>query len=373
MKIDVITTKKEFEAIRERWGALLANSGGNIFQTWEWQWSWWKYYARDKKLYILVATEKDLVGIAPFCLSKSYYGLPIKVLSLLGTGPSDYGGFIVLPEKKERFIEELLKHLSTTYVNWDVVDLQQLPEDLPYVDLFKSLIKGSGFGEVGLFQDDSLTLSLPSNWDELAGTLSKKFRHNLSYCSRRIFKEHKVDIYNLNERADDVVFGMNVLFNLHQKRWRARKLPGLFWSKRYRAFHSDIASHFYKKGWLALYLLKLDDEAAASLYGFEYDGRFYYYLGGFDPRWEHLSIGTFLTGEAIRDSIAKKFSYFDFLRGGEKYKLKWRAVSHKNMRFLICKENGCLKTAVLPPRLAMQLLDCETEVLRKAKNKLRKV
>ncbi|MDO8885892.1 GNAT family N-acetyltransferase [Candidatus Oleimmundimicrobium sp.] len=373
MKIDVITTKKEFEAIKEKWDALLANSSGSIFQTWEWQWVWWKHYAKDKKLFILVATEKDLIGIAPFYLSRSYYGLPIKVLSFLGTGPSDYGDFIVLPGKEEKFIKGLFKYLSTTNVDWDIVDLQQLLEDSPCINPLRASIKEGGLNGLELFQESSFALLLPSSRDELMGTLSKKFRYNLNYYPRRLFKQYKVDSYNLNDRADDITFGMNLFFDLHQKRWQKKKLPGLFWNKRYRDFHSDIAALFHKKGWLALYFLKLDDEMAASLYGFKYNNCFYYYLSGFDPRWERFSVGTFIVSEAIRDSITKKLSCFDFLRGTEEYKLKWGAASHSNMRFLLCKKDGYLKGAPLLSRPIMQFLSYETKFARKAKERLRRL
>jgi len=372
VKIDIITTNDEFENIKEEWDDLLVRSGGNIFQTWEWQWTWWKHYSKGKRLFILIGREGGVVGIAPFYLSKSHFGLPVKVLSFLGTGPSDYGGIIVLPKRKEEFIKRALSYISSFSNAWDIIDMQQLPENSSCTRFPEGLFKEDGFRYLKLFQDSLPALLLPSTWDEFTSRLSKKFRYNLGYYSRSIRKAHEVDIYSLSEGIKDISCEMNIFFDLHQKRWRAKKLPGLFWSKRYRDFHLDVADRFCKKGWLALYFLKLDGEVAASLYGFKYNNCFYYYLGGFNPQWNHLSVGTILTGEVIHDSISEKLSYFDFLRGDEDYKFKWGAVPRKNFRLLFYKEE-CSNRICSITNLTMKLLNCENELYKEAKKKLRAI
>ncbi|HDP70628.1 MAG TPA: GNAT family N-acetyltransferase [Actinobacteria bacterium] len=368
MKIDVITTEEEFKNIRKEWSDLLDGVCSSIFQTWEWQWTWWKHYRKGKNLFILTARENELIGIAPFYLSNSYLGLPIKVVSFLGTGPSDYGGFIVLQEKEEEFIETILAYLSASAWDWDVMDLHQIPQDLINVDHLEGLDKSFEYFKHS--QDNSLVLTLPCGWDDYLKGLNSKFRYNLNYNSRRIQKICGANMYDVSEREEDISCGMNIFFDLHQKRWKSKKLPGLFWNKRYKDFHMDVAHYFNKKGWLALYFLTLDDGPIASLYGFRYNDCFYYYLGGYDPCWGRLSPGTVLTGEAIRDSITKGLSRFDFLRGMEKYKLKWGAVAHKNMRLLLCKKTNSLNIHSLSA-LSVRALGYENEILMKAKERLR--
>ena len=41
--IQIITTPEEFQALAQKWHALVLASGTNLpFQTWEWSNSWWR-------------------------------------------------------------------------------------------------------------------------------------------------------------------------------------------------------------------------------------------------------------------------------------------------------------------------------------------
>ena len=64
----------------------------------------------------------------------------------------------------------------------------------------------------------------------------------------------------------------------------------------------------------------------AALYGFHHATRTYYYLGGFDPEFKQYSPGTILIAHAIAEAIREGATEFDFLRGREDYKYRWRAV-----------------------------------------------
>ena len=74
---------------------------------------------------------------------------------------------------------------------------------------------------------------------------------------------------------------------------------------------------------MKLYFLNYENEPIASLYGFKYDDKLYYYQSGFDSNWERFSLGTVLFGYAIKDSINEGLKEFHFLRGEEQYKSRW--------------------------------------------------
>ena len=119
---------------------------------------------------------------------------------------------------------------------------------------------------------------------------------------------------------------MTALFDLHQKRWNARWLPGVLGSARVQALSSrHRAGVSGERGWLRLHLLTIDGTIRAVLYCFAYGGRTFYYLGGFAPDMGKYSLGTLLTGRAIRQAIEEGCAEFDFLRGDEPYKYKLAA------------------------------------------------
>jgi len=45
------------------------------------------------------------------------------------------------------------------------------------------------------------------------------------------------------------------------------------------------------RDWLRLFVLRFDGKPAASLYGFRYNGVFYFYQSGFDPVYGKHSVG----------------------------------------------------------------------------------
>jgi CelD/BcsL family acetyltransferase involved in cellulose biosynthesis len=83
------------------------------------------------------------------------------------------------------------------------------------------------------------------------------------------------------------------LFRLHAARWNGR-LRGL------ESFHAEVALGFLREGMLrGLTVLRLDGRAIAAVYAFATRGRTWFYLSGFDPRFEKLSPGTVAVGNAI--------------------------------------------------------------------------
>jgi CelD/BcsL family acetyltransferase involved in cellulose biosynthesis len=59
------------------------------------------------------------------------------------------------------------------------------------------------------------------------------------------------------------------------------------------------------------------------LYGFLYNGVFYFYQAGFDPRFSEYGVGLVLMGLAIQRAIEEGAREYDLLHGAERYKFLW--------------------------------------------------
>ena len=77
------------------------------------------------------------------------------------------------------------------------------------------------------------------------------------------------------------------------------------------------------RGWLRMYLMHIGGEAAAVMYGFAYDGRFYFYQHGFDDQYRDRSIGLVLMALTVRAALDERMHTFDLLWGAETYKGLW--------------------------------------------------
>src|SRR5437588_85243 len=132
-----------------------------------------------------------------------------------------------------------------------------------------------------------------------------------------------------SETLDDL---LTSFFELHAARWKRRDLPGVLADDTTQQFHRDAARRMLDAGMLRMYAIRCDDRVVAVFYGFALNGIVYYYLSGYDPELEKLSIGTILVAHAVEQAVRDGATAFDFLRGAEEYKYAWGATDRMNSR-----------------------------------------
>jgi CelD/BcsL family acetyltransferase involved in cellulose biosynthesis len=335
-------------AMRDDWNDLVDRSvNATIYQSWEWNDAWWKWFGRGKKLCLLLVREHGvLVGIAPFYVSR-HLKLPLRRMAFLGTGPSDYLDIIVQVDKSDQITLAVLEHLMQSGY-FDMADFQQLRPASPLLQHIDFLQHSHGFPgrSVVIPGEPCPYLPLPVHWEEYEDSLGKKMRSNLRYHERLLARSFSsVEITLTNEER--LTADMEATFTLHQERWNARLLPGALRSRKIRDFHLDVARRFLSRGWLRLRTIRLDGRAVASLYCFLFGRRYYYYLGGFAPELARFSLGTILTARAIKDAIEEKCTEFDFLRGAEPYKYRWQPEERVNSRLLLVRPKSIRSSMLL--------------------------
>jgi CelD/BcsL family acetyltransferase involved in cellulose biosynthesis len=226
----------------------------------------------------------------------------------MGTGPSDYlhplarGGHE--PEVAQA-LEPALRELSGV----DLLDLHGLREDQPLASMTTD------------DQARCLVLDLPPTYDAFLASLGKSLRYDVRRLDKSPFKEGAatIDTYP----PGDIREGMDVLLELHRARWRAKRLPGAFVG-RLVPFQRTWAAEAARRGWLWLSVLRLKGEPIGALYAMTVGKQVFYYQAGFAPTEGSISPGTLLVAHTVRRAIEEGKSRFDFLRGDEDYKRRWK-------------------------------------------------
>jgi CelD/BcsL family acetyltransferase involved in cellulose biosynthesis len=346
--VEELTRPERFEALRPEWDALVARSDGSLFQTWEWQWSWWRHFGRGQLCLLTARREGALVGVAPLMLGR-YLGVPLRRLQFIGTLGTDYLDLVLAREEAAALAPRFLEEIVARRDRWDLVDLQQLRP----CSLLATATVLPPCHTLRVPQERCPYVTLPETWDEFTGSLGKSLRKNIGYYRRLMEREHAFEIETVaNGRLPEA---MEEFFALHQARWRRRRLPGAFAGRRTRRFHHEVAARCLERGWLRLHRLRLDGRTGAVLYCFNHQGKGYYYQGGFEPTLARYSPGTVLTAHAIEDAIRLGAAEFDFLRGDEPYKYAWKAADRENVRLLIWR-------SAFPSRLAPWINRLERQV-----------
>ncbi|MGQ9697530.1 MAG: GNAT family N-acetyltransferase [Armatimonadota bacterium] len=354
LSIAEITDTEGLRNLEPTWRELASVAGScTVFQTYEWNHAWLKHMASGRLWVLTTADGAKTIGIAPFVIRRCY-GLPSRRLQFAATGPSDYLGVLAEPGREAEVWHSVLQHVICRRDLWDVVDLQQIPDTAA----LRSAVDGMrtpGLSVQLRPQAVCPYLPLGGSREAFLAKLGGKTRWNLRYYERVLKRTHDVAMELVP--ACELESEMENLFRLHSARWRARLLPGVLALPAVRQFHRNVALAFAQAGWLRLFRLRLDDATVASLYCFSHNGRGYYYLGGFDPRYARFSIGTLLTGYAIGELAEEGCSEIDFLRGREAYKYRWGCLDRTNLRLTVAKRGVISKLAAWQIRAEQRVAD----------------
>ncbi|HEU4686143.1 MAG TPA: GNAT family N-acetyltransferase [Nitrospira sp.] len=328
LSVAVITDPGRRDGFQAEWSHLLAESGQKcLFLTGEWLLTWWRHFARDRwKLGLLtVRRRKRLLGIAPLFSRPEEWGrLPSwwRTTHFLGSGiiGSDYLDVIVRGGEDESVAAALAEHLER---GRPTLTLTHMPAWGAQAEgLIRELEQSGWVVERSVVERCPYIPLRKHTWDSYAGTLGAEHRYNFQ---RRLKNLHKQGVVTFEavEKEELRREALATLRSLHDRCWEERGGSQAMQSERESAFHEDFSRLALERGWLRLFLLKLNGRPLAALYGFRYGTRFYFYQSGFDPSWRKHSVGLVTMGLAIQQALREGVEEFDLLHGTESYKFLW--------------------------------------------------
>lgn len=328
--LEEVTTTAGLERLRPEWAALWARSErATPFQSPEWLIPWWRQIGEGDLWTLALRHEGRLAGIVPlFIYTKP--GSSVRELYLVGTGTTDYLDALFDREFTRGGTAAVLAHLTAHRHRWDLCDLQELRPGSPLLEAAAP----EGMSETTSISEACPVLPLPATVEELPRRLPDKLVDNLRYYRRRAERMGRVSIEAACRENREELF--EALLDLHRARWATRGLSGVLADESVQRAHREALPGLLAVGVLRMYALRLDDRIVACYYGFmdvrRSRKRAYYYLSGFDPELEKLSLGTLVIAHAVEEAVREGAVEFDFLRGREPYKYLWGARDNLNYR-----------------------------------------
>jgi len=324
--IELIEAVEGFRRLRAEWNELLSSSSSDsLFLTWEWMFTWWKHLGGRRRLSILaLRSAGELIAIAPLALRPPDYGrlAPFRSLEFLGIGSvgSDYLDLIVRAGREHLALPALAEYLARGKV---MLEMAQIRTGFSQALDCAERIKGHGWGLSASRTSVCPYIDLSGqSWDSYLAGLGPAHRANLQRRLRNLARSSEPQFSEAESETERREF-LGHLIDLHNLRRselggsEAFHTPGLL------AFHEEFSALALQRGWLRLYLLRLDRKPAAALYGFRYGRTFYFYQSGFDPAYRKQSVGLVAMGLTIRKALEEGALEFDLLHGDEGYKSLW--------------------------------------------------
>jgi CelD/BcsL family acetyltransferase involved in cellulose biosynthesis len=324
--LEIIDTDKRFKEIREEWMKLSPQSSSEcIFLTWEWLYTWWKHLAGNRKLHILaIRSGVDLIAIAPLASPSTRLSrlAHIRKLEFLGTGSvgSDYLDIIARRGREDEAMDILVDYLLREKF---VLDLKQLVKSRSLAHQLAARLQPEHWNRSEIQTNICPFISLAGHtWTSFQAGLGPKHRYNFHRRLKNLYRDFDAS-FECILSEDQRSAALSTLVALHNERMRERGGSDGLHSSELVGFHEELTRLALVRGWLRLFVLTLNGDKVAALYGFMYGKTFYFYQSGFAPRYSQYSVGLVTMGLAIEAAIEGGAQEFDLLHGNEKYKSLW--------------------------------------------------
>jgi CelD/BcsL family acetyltransferase involved in cellulose biosynthesis len=323
VRVRCLEDEASFAALAIEWNRLHGETAAaSVFNSWLWQYQWWKVYGGAQPLRLLVASQAGkTVGILALYVQRSRaLGREVRLLRPVGTGadtnPDDLGP--VLAARCAREAARALARAAARLPEGDVLLVSDLDPDDCFAEELEQAARRRGPASCGRTERIAY-IDLPGTWEGYLGSLSANRRAEIRRARRRLSAAHQVRFFVWGDAAR-LDAAAHTLADLHRRRWQASGGSESFASAEYLEFHRAIIRSSFARGWLRLYCLEIDGAMAAMTYCYRFRNRVFVMQGGFDPAWAPWKPGTVLLSHAIEHAIGEGNEVFDFLRGEHRYK-----------------------------------------------------
>jgi CelD/BcsL family acetyltransferase involved in cellulose biosynthesis len=341
-----VTLVEDLNAIQAEWRTLCDSDPlAAPFLSCDWLSVWCRHWGADGSPWMLAVRDGErLAGLALFQLS---HRRGLRLLAGLGVGFGDYWDVIAAPEDREEAVAAVATALGQRDCEWDALVVDKLPEG----STTEAALRSAGLRLEHRTRLPSPRIALPETFDAYLAGLSKNRRWRM----RRNLKA--IDSGELTVRTiSDPVELREAL-----ERWQAlrvewwekreREMLGEHGSEQFLAFTQDVVLALIPSERAVVWEVSDREQLIGVTINFLDESTFYYWLWGFDARFEELRPGHTLIAYSIRWSIETGRRYFDFMIGGESYKYDYAPEDHGVLSMIVGNDRLRSRAALGSSRL----------------------
>jgi CelD/BcsL family acetyltransferase involved in cellulose biosynthesis len=301
------------EPIRAAWRRLLSESPGpTFFHSLDWLETYWRHWAGDQRLRLLVVREGDeITGIVPLTVLRE--PSPLGAVRIL-TYPQAYWGSHYGPigPRPAETLRAALGHVADSSRGWDLLDLRFAPSDALDPAATVETMTAAGFPPTSTLVNHTSIIDLPATMDEYLATRTKKWRGNLRRWARRLEEQGEVTLVRYRPLGADAGEAdprwdlYDQCERIARASWQGSSTDGTTLShESIRPFLRDAHVAACRAGAADMSLMYLDGRPLAFLYGYHMAGDVFGMRTGYDPTVARDGIGNLLYTRVIEDSIAR--------------------------------------------------------------------
>ncbi|MEO0293224.1 MAG: GNAT family N-acetyltransferase [candidate division WOR-3 bacterium] len=283
---------KPIPEIEEEWNGIFKLTEEKApFLSFGWFYSLSKYLLKKDFNVMVLYDESEIVGIIPGEIKN-------RKLSLIGDERvTDLNGILFNPKYSEDVINTLSSFIKEKELRFELYPI--LPES-PLMKIFPNESKKELVNIIPI-------LKLPRSWEEYLENLPSKERHEVR---RKLRKVEGLKIRSLKGEEIKELFIMMESFP--QKRE--------FLTKNMKKFFLNLALYLEGEKLLRLKASFYKREILAILFCFQSENTIYAFNSAYNTKFYKLSPGFVSFAMDIKEAIEEGFTYYNFLRGEERFK-----------------------------------------------------
>jgi len=337
---EVVDTFDKFKKLQPLWNTLLDQSDivDAPFMTFEWFASWWQYYGNNNKMFVILVREgSETVGIAPFMRTKmSWRGFPLAAISVMDNYACGETGLILQKQheaRKNEIMDSIFRYMQEHNSRCDILLSISVLKDSVTDKALTGVFRSRKLEYLTYPTDTSPYIPVQGNWEEYFRSRSRNLRSKLNRV-RNLYKragDYKIVKYTEGNMEQ----AMNELLQVSKKTWKYKAGTAIASSPETTGFFSTLAESLSRKGWLDIWILKLNGTPIASAYNMKYKKKVYASKMGYDEDYKHLSPSEFLNAEAIKDAFENSMLEFNWLGKADTYKMKWTSFCREHQKYVV--------------------------------------
>lgn len=308
MDYKIIKDEEGFIAEKNSWNQIVNEmENATPFQTWEWNYSWWKNNEPSNSLFIVKAFEqKQVYGYAPVVVKN-------KTIEFIGGKDMDYGKF-VLSKKNMSILEGFMDIFCKQGYSIALQEMasrdsqlhmiERLLEEKKYYLLHKTTRAAYvNLNRYGSFESyiKLLTKSMRNK------TIKEGLKKNLILHKEDITSELLVEIQEIYSNRQEARVGNSTL------EWAI-----------------GVIEELSEAELLNIYVARNKENAVGFLVSMNYNNNQYIWLVAFKQEYRNYFPGQLLFYQAIKDGFEDGNNKVDFMRGDYDFKMRWECEIDTN-------------------------------------------
>jgi len=332
MEIQILTSIKELESIRERWNALLSQSVDDVVHLkYEWFISGVECFHPGDDLYVIhvVDATGTSIAIAPLIISTGpYRKIKVRKLSFLNNPQTPFNDFIIRKGHVRDAIRIIFDHL-VTYSGWELIDLQKVYSHGEIPLLIKETLSASHSLHGIKDSIESPYVCIEGAWEQFMAQKSTRFKKSLR---NKINKAERAGSVAVEEVCleDSRNPAVESLFRISGNSWKKEIGNDLLSREANRSFYRKICDCFGPQGLVTLWLFLKNRVPVAFEFHLTYNGVAYPIRADYDEAFRDLSPGSILEFNILKTLFTEnRVREYNSCGHTYKYLLNWSNNTRK--------------------------------------------